>query len=102
MVPTNKGFRFGSSFLQNLNVAVIGASGGIGEALVKALSKSPSVERVFALSRSVTHLDSPKTTPILIDLEKETSITQAARTLSKATEELDIIIVASGILHNNS
>ena len=35
-------------------------------------------------------------------MEKETSITQAARTLSKDTEELDIIIVASGILHNNS
>jgi len=36
---------------QNLRVVVIGASGGIGAALVESLVASNQVERVHALSR---------------------------------------------------
>ena len=40
------------SFGDGLRVVVIGASGGIGEALLKALSKADNVDTVFAYARS--------------------------------------------------
>jgi aspartate-semialdehyde dehydrogenase len=37
---------FLTSFNEAANVAVVGASGGIGQAVVKLLSEDPSVEQV--------------------------------------------------------
>lgn len=37
-----------------MNAAVIGASGGIGQAVLQCLNDDPSVERIHAFSRNAT------------------------------------------------
>ena len=69
--------------------AVIGASGGIGAALVNAL-RAQSCE-VHPLLRSATQAEQ------FIDIEDEASIAAAAQRLS-AVGPFDLIIVATGLL----
>lgn len=66
---------------------VIGASGGIGAALVKALHEEDIVVRGFA--RSFTGADH-------LDLEDEASIAAAAASITGAPT---VVIVATGLLH---
>lgn len=88
-----------NSFGQNLRVAVIGASGGIGRAFVDHLAQSDQVACVYALSRAGIDFDSDKVQSLSIDLEKEETIAHAAEDI-KQDGELDIVIVAVGILHD--
>lgn len=69
---------------------VIGASGGIGAALVRRLSEGGGFERVIGLSRSAGD----------IDLEDEASIAAAAARLEDAGVSPALLIVATGILHH--
>ncbi len=86
------------SFHSGANVVVIGASGGIGAAFCRALAGSECVRVVHALSRSPTALDDPAIHPQSIDLLDETSVATAAEQV--ATDgPLDLVIVATGILH---
>ena len=90
-----------ASFGNGLNVAVIGASGGIGQALAEALGNCPAVERVFGLSRRA-----PTSGPDggrawhRLDLEDEDTIAGAASAFRHKVGELHLVIVASGILHD--
>lgn len=68
---------------------VIGASGGIGSALVTRLRQSGRFERVLGLSRRTDGLD----------LEDESSIARAAKAVGQAGSP-ELIIVATGILHS--
>lgn len=68
---------------------VIGASGGIGAALVEGLERSDRYERVIGLGRSTT----PR-----IDLLDEQTIESAAASLADAGE-LRLVISATGFLH---
>jgi NAD(P)-dependent dehydrogenase (short-subunit alcohol dehydrogenase family) len=87
-----------SSFGNDLNVAVCGASGGLGGAFVDALTSHRQVRRVIRLARSYsTDADARK---MRLDIESEDSIAAAARTISKSAGNLDLIIVATGILHD--
>ena len=86
-----------SSFSPGTNVVVIGASGGIGQAVVGLLSDDPRVAAVHALSRSLCESDLPKVTTGYIDLDDEGSIAAAAE-LSTQSGALDLVFVASGIL----
>lgn len=83
------------------NVAVVGASGGIGQAVVKLLNEDPSVAHVHALSRDATISHDGKIHYLPIDLLDEKSIVSAAETTATRAP-LDLVIVASGILHRNS
>lgn len=86
------------SFGTGLNVAVMGASGGIGGAFVDALTAHPSVGRVFRLARS---FQTDLTTDALhVDLTSEETIAHAATELNEQMGKLDIVLVATGILHN--
>lgn len=85
---------------QTLNVAVIGASGAIGSALVAHLSVSDDIEHVYAFSRHAVSYDSTNISYHFIDIEDETTITKAAEELANVS--LDMIIVASGMLHNDT
>ena len=91
---------FLASLHSNANVAVIGASGGIGRAFVKRLADDDRVERVFAFSRSPVDWGGSRIQGALLDLTDEASIV-AASELATADSPLDLVIIASGILHRD-
>jgi NAD(P)-dependent dehydrogenase (short-subunit alcohol dehydrogenase family) len=82
------------------NVAVIGASGGIGRAFVKWLAADDGVGSVYAFSRSPVHWTEPNVHGGLLDLTDEASIEAAAK-VAISQSPLDLVIVASGMLHRN-
>jgi NAD(P)-dependent dehydrogenase (short-subunit alcohol dehydrogenase family) len=85
------------SFSSASNVAVVGASGGIGSAVIKLLSDDPHIAKIYAFSRGARSSDLPKVIAGHIDLEDESSIAAAAITASQSGA-LDLVFVASGIL----
>lgn len=87
-----------SSFGPRINAAVVGASGGIGGAFVAALESCPAVERIFRLSRSRPPAE--EGTTVYLDLEREETIAAAARAIEDSADTLDLVIVASGLLHD--
>ena len=79
---------------------MIGASGGIGGAFADLLSECQSVDTVIRLSRNRIRA-SDRTAPWLpVDLEDERSIARAAASIERDVGSLDLVIVASGILHD--
>ena len=89
-----------TSFQPGANVAVIGASGGIGAAFCRALAGSESVGVVHALARSRTEFPNAAIRPSILDMLDEASLAQAAERVS-ADGPLDLVIVATGILHRD-
>lgn len=87
------------SFGKELNVAVIGASGGIGTALANDLERCPAVSQVLRLSRSSRSTEDKYGAWLHIDLEKEESIAESAATVGTLAGELHLVLVATGILH---
>jgi len=85
------------SFGQNLNIAVVGARGGIGAALFRQMKVLPNVGTAFALSRAPA--DAPGR--YFIDIEDEASIAAAAEALDAQVGRLHAVIVATGVLHND-
>lgn len=86
-----------TSFAAGMNVAVIGASGGIGSAVLQLLSEDEQVGRVHAFSRSGELPQLSKVRAGRIDLEDEASIAAAAA-VSAGDLPLDLVFVASGML----
>ena len=82
---------------QDLRVVVIGASGGIGAALVERLVSSDQVARVHALSRQGKSHPSPKVSNLTFDFTDEGSIEAAAQALAEVGP-LDVVILATGLL----
>ena len=87
------------SFSEDLNVAVIGAAGGIGSALVGLLGDDERVSTVHALTRSPGYPVDGKVWHGPIDVTQETTIKSAAERVT-AVAPLDLVIVTTGILHN--
>lgn len=88
------------SFGEAIRVAIIGASGGIGSALADELESCPSVARIFRLSRSPIGTTGDRSSHLRLDLEDETSIAKAADTIQNEVEAIDLVIVATGLLHS--
>lgn len=84
-----------SSFGSDLHALVIGASGGIGRAIVDELVADPQVSQVTAYSRSGVNHNSGKVSSHRIELLDVDSIASAASNVPKA---IDLLIVATGIL----
>ena len=86
------------SFEPGGSAVVVGASGGIGNALVSALVQERCFETVFALARSYENSahDGGRLRRSRIDVTDEGSIEEAARTLAGP---LRLVIVATGVLH---
>ena len=82
------------------NVAVIGASGAIGNAVSKILLDDESVDSVYNFSRSASPNISDKEHRIYIDIEIEQSIKDAVEKIPPDIK-FDLIFVATGILHND-
>lgn len=89
------------SFNSDMRVAVFGASGGIGAALVAHLANDKQVAHVHAGARGAAHIVSAKVTPFQFDLTDESSIADAAARFA-ADGALDLVIVATGVLHDGS
>lgn len=86
-------------FTNPARAAVIGASGGIGRAFTEALASDPAVETVLAFSRSGDAPSGPGIERHHLDLAREASIETAAATARERLGGLDLIIVATGMLH---
>lgn len=72
------------------NIAVIGSSGGIGQAFVDVLSRQYSNANLYPFSRTGEYR---------INYASEDSIAEAANIASN-TGPLDLVIVANGMLHS--
>lgn len=84
-----------------MNIVIIGASGAIGQALVNQLSVADQAIVIYAFSRSHKTFESTKVKSFFIDLENESSIKSAA-SLAKNKDGIDLIIVATGLLHSDT
>ncbi len=82
-----------------LRVAIIGASGGIGRACVKHFA-ADRASIVYAFSRSLKNFDYSNVREFYLDLLEEDSVERAAYHCT-LEGTLDIVIVASGILHHD-
>ncbi len=80
------------------NVAVVGASGGIGGAVLQHLNDDPSVGRIHAFSRNAKNSVDGKIHSLPIDLLDEESLASGVK-IAAAEKPLDLVFVATGILH---
>ena len=82
-----------------MNVLLVGAGGGIGGALLEQLTPVNSTNRILATHHrpvSSAHADVEWLT---LDFTSTQSIQTAAREITCRTTELDLTIIASGMLH---
>lgn len=86
------------SYGENLNIALIGASGGIGQAMLQQLLESTSVDRVYSFCRKPLE-GGPRHTPGMIDIADEASVIAAAQSLKDIS--LDLVLVTTGVLHGD-
>lgn len=89
-----------ASLQPNCAVAVIGASGGVGHAFVELLADDDNVGDVYAFSRTPVDWSEKNVHGHRLDLTDEASI-EAAADVATADSPLDLVIVASGILHRD-
>lgn len=87
-----------SQIRRSINAVVVGSTGGIGSALVDALlDHNDGI--VHALSRSGRAVSSPRVIAGPIDILDERSVASAAERV-RDTGEVDLLVVATGLLHN--
>ncbi|MGA0095593.1 MAG: SDR family NAD(P)-dependent oxidoreductase [Burkholderiaceae bacterium] len=87
------------SLRDGYQVALFGASGGLGAALLRAFIEDPCCGRIHAGARHALVLDSTKVSPFTFDLQHEDSIAQAAEQIQHASNTVDLTLVATGVLH---
>lgn len=80
-----------------MRAAVIGASGGIGGAVLDELIVRHGGEGIYALARDLTRVRQPARHVLPIDLLDEDSIATAAAIIGR-DGPLDLVLVASGAL----
>ena len=84
-----------------MRAVIIGASGGIGRALVEALSERSDFEAIHAYARSSIDWAPAKALSGHIDLRDEASIAVAAKAVANDGPP-DLVFVATGILSNET
>lgn len=84
--------------MTNFKIAIIGASGAIGSALVTSLATESS-NTIYAFSRSKTKFTEKNISSHTIEYNDESSISAAAE-IAGVGEELDLVVVTNGILHD--
>ena len=89
-----------STLTPGYRALVFGASGGIGAALVHLLANDPRCGAVYAAARSPI-AGGEKVHPLSFDLEDEASISAAVAD-SSAGGPLDLVLVATGLLHDDA
>ena len=91
-----------SSFDPVINAAIIGASGGIGSTFVRLLSADANVRRIEAVARTPVSSGAAKVEALECDIRYESSIVNAVQSVPEQDRELDLVIVATGILHDGT
>jgi len=81
------------------NVVVIGANGAIGSEFMRQFINNSEVNKIYAYSRTKVDFESEKVTADVIDFNDESTIARAAE-IASANAPLDLVIVATGILHD--
>lgn len=84
-----------------MNVALFGATGGIGRAVLDTLVACPRVARIHAFSRTPLAAIAPKVVAGGVDISREESIAAAAN-VCRASGSLHLVFVATGVLHSES
>jgi NAD(P)-dependent dehydrogenase (short-subunit alcohol dehydrogenase family) len=86
-----------TAFVEPVRALVVGARGGIGQAMVSHLLDDPKVHSIAAWARSGAPIDlaHPKLSIATVDLTDEATIASAAANLDRP----NLIIVATGLLH---
>ncbi len=84
-----------------MRAVIIGASGGIGAAISKALSTRADISAIHALSRSAIDPGLPKVIAGPVDITDEESIAAAAASIADDGAP-DLIIIATGILSDGT
>lgn len=82
-----------------MNIAIVGASGAIGTALVNYCMGLDNVEVIYAFSRSKIIPTGKKLKYHFLDLENEGSIKKSAEFVENQVK-LDLVIIATGLLHS--
>ncbi|MDQ7733137.1 SDR family NAD(P)-dependent oxidoreductase [Halomonas sp. SpR1] len=79
---------------------VIGASGGIGSAVIQQLLSSSQVGHIIAVSRQPSRIDNPRLTHLMLDVSQE----QDRHALKKelAAQPIHFFFNAIGILHDDT
>lgn len=84
-----------------VNCVVVGASGGLGSAFVGHLAGMPSVETIWCLSRTEkAPTISEKVRHERLDYNDPPSVAAAAEIIKTAVKTVDLVIVATGLLHD--
>lgn len=89
-----------SSFDEPIDALVVGAGGGLGSAFVHALANCDNARTVHAWSRRAPHhlAKFPNVIPSVVDPLDEASLENALGEI----ERLTLVIIATGVLHNQS
>jgi len=87
-------------FHRPLRAAVIGASGGIGSAVVTALEANEHVGGIAAFARHPARVRAGRAVVSPLDITDEPGIAAAAERAA-ADQPLDLVFVATGILHRD-
>jgi NAD(P)-dependent dehydrogenase (short-subunit alcohol dehydrogenase family) len=85
--------------MKNSKVAVVGASGGIGKALVDEISQQQD-NQIFTFARNQFESDDSQIKFGYLNYEDEETIQKAAE-FASTTGPLDAVIVTTGFLHNH-
>ena len=90
---------FLSKFGLELNVGVVGASGGLGQAFVEQFASQLHVAKIHTFSRTQIKFENEKVESHQIDIQSEHSIQEALDAIGD-TILFDIVVVATGFLHD--
>lgn len=82
------------------NVAVIGAQGAIGSALIDRLITYKKANKIYDFSQKGNNSNLPEVCSYTISYDDEISVEQSSRLLPSDVK-FDLILVTIGVLHNN-
>ncbi|MEM8832963.1 MAG: SDR family NAD(P)-dependent oxidoreductase [Pseudomonadota bacterium] len=88
-----------TSFDSNINVVIIGASGGIGQVFTNHLADHPKIDKLLLLSRSKPSSIPEKAEWQSFDMTDEARVQEIADSLSY---KIHLIICATGMLHDDN
>ncbi len=94
-----------AEFLPGTRAVVVGAGGGIGQALTDKLLCDDRIDHIYALARSCPGVrprrQHPRLSWIDCDITDAVSIHDAVARIKAATDRIHLVIIASGVLHRN-